>query len=321
MKCSILFSCLCVLGLVACGQAVSPKVTVYGESAGEGSSGVHIVRSGETIYAISQRYHLVMDDLAVANNMHAPYMIDVGQRLRLPPPPTYRVRNGDSLSKVARIFAVPTQKMIAVNDIVPPYRIHPGQVLKLPRVSAQEASAGYESVRMISAKQTGIAPEQQDFVVPERKPEIEVREAEGKQKVAAKSKAVRTKPAKRSSSQFLRPVNGKIISSYGAKKGGLHNDGVNILAPRGSPVKAADNGVVVYAGSELKGSGNLVLVRHSDRWMTAYAHLDKITVKRGTVLARGQKLGTVGSTGAVDKPQLHFEVRRGTNAVNPKKYL
>ena len=86
-------------------------------------------------------------------------------------------------------------------------------------------------------------------------------------------------------------------------------------------LKAADNGVVVYAGSELKGSGNLILVRHDNRWMTAYAHLDKINIKRGDVIKRGQSIGTVGSTGSVDKPQLHFEVRRGTEAINPERYL
>ena len=113
----------------------------------------------------------------------------------------------------------------------------------------------------------------------------------------------------------------KIVSGYGPKAGGFHNDGINIAAPRGTPVLAADNGVIVYVGNELKGSGNLILVRHADRWMSAYAHLDKTTVARGQVVKRGEKLGTVGSTGSVGSPQLHFEVRRGTQALNPAKYL
>ena len=132
---------------------------------------------------------------------------------------------------------------------------------------------------------------------------------------------VRKRAPKRASSKFLRPVRGRVISNYGAKKSGLHNDGINIAAPRGTPVKVAENGVVVYAGNALKGSGNLVLVRHDDQWMTAYAHLGNIAVKKGQLLKRGVRIGKVGSTGSVSSPQLHFEVRRGTSAMNPVRYM
>ena len=114
---------------------------------------------------------------------------------------------------------------------------------------------------------------------------------------------------------------GRTISGYGPKKDGLHNDGINIAAARGTPVKAAENGVVVYVGNELKGSGNLILVRHADRYMSAYAHLDRFLIKRGQTVQRGQTIGTVGSTGAVSSPQLHFELRRGTKAINPQGYI
>jgi murein DD-endopeptidase MepM/ murein hydrolase activator NlpD len=316
MRRFVILSSLSVLLLGGCLTQSPAPVTTYGVSAGLGSGGVHIVRSGETIWSIAHRYHVVMDDLAYANSLGGAYGISPGQRLSLPPPPEYRVRRGDSLSSVARIFGVSTRRMADENGISAPYIVHAGDVLKLPRVSADEVSQGYEPVQMASLTQQGRAAEAQDFVVPSRKPVVTQK---GAPKV--KNSRVTTKPPKRASSKFLRPVDGKIVSNYGAKKGGLHNDGVNILAPRGTPIKAADNGVVVYAGSEIKGSGNLVLVRHSDRWMTAYAHMDKITVKRGATIARGSKIGTVGSTGSVDKPQLHFEVRRGTTAINPKKYL
>jgi murein DD-endopeptidase MepM/ murein hydrolase activator NlpD len=317
MRRFVILSSLSVLLLGGCLTQAPAPVTTYGVSEGLGSGGVHIVRSGETIWSIAHRYHVVMDDLAYANSLGSSYAISPGQRLSLPPPPEYRVRSGDSLSSVARIFGVSTRRMASENGFPAPYTIQPGDVLKLPRVSAEEASEGYEPVRMASVVEPGRGAEAQDFVVPERKPVI----AQDKGAPKVKNARVTTKPPKRASSKFLRPVNGKIVSSYGAKKGGLHNDGVNILAPRGTPVKAADNGVVVYAGSEIKGSGNLVLVRHSDRWMPAYAHMDKITVKRGATITRGSKIGTVGSTGSVDRPQLHFEVRRGTTAINPKKYL
>lgn len=121
--------------------------------------------------------------------------------------------------------------------------------------------------------------------------------------------------------RFAWPVNGNVTSTYGNKAGGLHNDGINIAAVRGTPVHAAAGGEVVYAGNDLKGFGNLVLLRHPDRWVTAYAHLSHLAVARGDNVARGQVLGTVGSTGAVSSPQLHFEIRHGTEALNPVVFL
>ena len=127
--------------------------------------------------------------------------------------------------------------------------------------------------------------------------------------------------AARSSSKFSWPVRGKILSHYGAKSGGLFNDGINIGASRGTAVKAAENGVVAYAGNEVKGMGNLVIIQHSGGWMTVYAHMDSMSVRRGARVSVGQKIGTVGATGKVDRPQLHFEIRKGTKAYNPASYL
>lgn len=137
---------------------------------------------------------------------------------------------------------------------------------------------------------------------------------------AAKPPAIET-PEPRGGSRFQWPVRGAILSDYGPKPGGLHNDGINISASRGASVVAADNGVVAYAGNELRGFGNLLLIRHADGWTTAYAHLDDMLVERGAKVSRGQKIGTVGSTGNVSSPQLHFEVRRGNRAIDPRDHL
>ncbi len=125
----------------------------------------------------------------------------------------------------------------------------------------------------------------------------------------------------RSSSKFSWPLRGKILSVYGAKNNGLFNDGINISAPLGAAVKAAENGVVAYAGNEVKGMGNLIIIQHSDGWMTIYAHLDSMSVKRGARVGVGTQIGRVGKTGKVDQPQLHFEIRKGTKAYNPTQYL
>jgi murein DD-endopeptidase MepM/ murein hydrolase activator NlpD len=120
---------------------------------------------------------------------------------------------------------------------------------------------------------------------------------------------------------FQWPVRGQIVSDFGAKSGGLHNDGINIAAARGTAVRAAESGVVVYAGNEVRGFGNLLLIRHADGWMTAYAHVDEINVARDEQVRRGQTVAKVGRTGNVTTPQLHFEIRRGTRSVNPREFL
>ena len=117
------------------------------------------------------------------------------------------------------------------------------------------------------------------------------------------------------------PLRGRLISNFGAKAKGLHNDGINIAAPLGAPVRAAKEGVVAYAGNELRGFGNLLLIKHANGWVTAYAHAGKVLVKRGDKVGKGQIVARVGKTGAVTRPQLHFEMRRGKRPVNPKRYL
>jgi len=297
------FSILAILLVAACGgDSPPPSVVLHGQSDGFGSRGVHVVQRGDTLSSISERYEMRFNDVAYMNDLRAPYALAVGQRLKLPPPKEYRVRGGDTLYLISYMFDVEVEGIARLNSISDPLRLRIGRVLELPSVAS---------------------PSRERFdVQPSDKP---VRQAEGAVKPSSKPRErvskVEVKTPKRSSSKFMRPVRGRILSGYGPKANGLHNDGINIAAARGTPVGAAENGVVVYAGNGLKGSGNLVLVRHEDRWMSAYAHLDRIDVSNGQVLKRGQKLGTVGSTGAVREPQLHFEIRRGTKALNPTPYL
>lgn len=129
------------------------------------------------------------------------------------------------------------------------------------------------------------------------------------------------RPVAKGTGRFAWPLKGKIISGFGRRGSGLHNDGINIAADPNTPVKAADTGTVVYAGNELTGYGNLLLVRHANGYVTAYAHNKKLLVDRGDTVSRGQTIALVGSTGDVDRPQLHFEIRKGDRAVDPNRYL
>lgn len=300
---------------------------------------MHTAVASDTLYSISQRYKIPMRDIAVYNNLAQPFDLSAGQRIKLPPPREYKTRPGDSLYTVSRLFGVNTSDISQLNNLRSPYTLTNGQVLRLPSVvSDVQNGEGYippapgsPAIAPVTAVEVmpldappvvanssvppTMPPQPAGVVTP---PAVAVASAPV---VPEKRTPITAKTPKRASSKFLQPVNGKILSGYGPKKDGLHNDGINIGAPNGTPIRSAENGVIVYSGSDLKGSGNLVIIRHADRWMTAYAHMGSVSIKRGDVVKRGQTIGTVGTTGSVDSPQLHFEVRRGTEALNPKLYV
>ena len=128
-------------------------------------------------------------------------------------------------------------------------------------------------------------------------------------------------PAPSGPVSFDWPVRGKIVSDFGSVASGERNNGINIAAALGTPIHAAADGVVSYTGNELKGYGNLVLIRHSGDYVTAYAHAESILVARGDKVVKGQVIGYAGATGDVDAPQLHFEIRHGTAPINPRPLL
>ena len=120
---------------------------------------------------------------------------------------------------------------------------------------------------------------------------------------------------------FVWPVSGRVLSEFGATNTGGRNDGINIAAPLGTPIRASAPGFITYAGDELKGYGNLVLIKHSGGYTTAYAHADRLVVVKGDYVASGQVIGYAGETGDVSSPQVHFEIRSSTTPVNPRSYL
>lgn len=205
-------------------------------------------------------------------------------------------------------------------------------VLTPPRKPAAEPAPAHQDVATNTAPPPTMTSTPADPAPPP--PETAAKPApppkQQPQQVAARPPAAEAPPPKRqeeaeppprSPGRFLTPVKGSIISGFGPKPGGQHNDGLNIAASKGTPVVAADNGVVAYSGNELRGFGNLLLIRHADGWVTAYAHLDRIDVERGAEVKRGQRIGAVGQSGGVPTPQLHFEVRKGSQAVDPKGML
>ena len=225
------------------------------------------------------------------------------------------VAPGDTLYSLSRKYEIPVNDLAVLNKITSPFVLSVGQKLKVPKkdsVQTQTVKSGGE-VKSEPAKGKGASVNKVSVATP-------VKETQ-KSKISSDPKKQLPAISARSAAKFSWPIRGKILSQYGAKNGGLFNDGINIAADMGATVKAAENGVVAYAGNEVKGMGNLIIMQHSDGWMTVYAHLDSMSVRRGTKVNVGQPIGKIGKTGKVDKPQLHFEIHKGTKAYNPIQYL
>ena len=264
--------------------ATAPAPMASGTTLG---AAAYRVRAGDTVYSIARSFAVPIRGLIDANRLTPPYGLRVGQMLQVPSPRRHRVVAGDTVYGVARRYGIEPSRIVSLNRIAAPYAIVPGQSLVLSAAAPAPAPA---------------------IVSP--------------QPAAAKvSLAAIPAPPPRAGGKFLWPVQGRTIARYGRKKDGLHNDGINIAAPRGAPVRAADNGVVAYVGNELRGFGNLILVKHAGGWVTAYAHTQDFMVRRGQTVQRGQAIAHIGSSGNVATPQLHFEIRKGTRSVDPFRFL
>ncbi len=279
------------------------------------------VRAGEGLYSIAKRAKVPLRAIIDANGLKPPYTLKPGQRLILPRPRVHVVGAGDTVYGIAKRYDVGLRNLIRVNEIRPPFRIVVGQRLRLPASLGIAASPRPAPARPTAmARPSSLAKDAAGFA-PSRN--VTKRSAPP----AKQGGSLRVPPPPpidpppRNAHAFLWPVKGKLLSAFGPKPGGLYNDGINIAAPKNTEVRAAANGIVAYAGNELRGYGNLLLIRHRGGWITAYAHNDRLLVGRGDVVRRGQGIARVGNTGSVTKPQLHFEIRRGSHAVDPARLL
>ncbi|MCG8509499.1 MAG: M23 family metallopeptidase [Rhodospirillales bacterium] len=272
------------------------------------------VGRGDTVYSLARRHGVAPRAIVEANNLRPPYRLEIGQRLVLPRGAEHAVVRGDTLYGISRKYGVGMYALARANGLTPPYTILFGQKLRIPGSSGSQPAATRVATETRTPAPVRAQPTPRNSQ-PDQSAVTMVRPP-----TAAKPQAV-AKPPPKSGGGFAWPARGKVISTFGGKSKGLHNDGINIAAPRGTPVKAAENGIVAYAGNEIRGFGNLLLIKHAGGWITAYAHNDRLLVKRGDKIRKGQVISRVGSTGNVSKPQLHFEIRRGRQAVDPLKHL
>ena len=289
--------------------------------------GIVVARPGESVYGLSRRYGVPMRALIEANQLTAPFHLRVGQRVMLPVGRVHLVSGGENLHTIAQQYGADPYALARVNGIGDGNTLYVGQSLHIPekpqgafapavRVSELPALSPPPSVPSAAAP-----PTEPSLPAPRSEPASPVIASLPAASAPARAPAVVPTPPPMVGGGFIWPVRGKIITKFGPQAKGLHNDGLNIAAPRGAEVLAAESGVVAYAGNELRGFGNLLLIKHDDGWVTAYAHNDALLVRRGDKVARGQTIARVGSSGGVTEPQLHFELRRGPNAVDPLGHL
>ena len=281
---------LAALIVAGCAKHVPAPVRFKGSPAQSGALGtgakVVFARHGDTVYAIARRTGRSVRAIIDHNRLRPPYHLSRGQRIKVPSPLHHVVRAGETVYSISRRYGVDMATLARANYIRRPYTITPDQRLVVPGRATDSAKTAAKG----STKQT-------------------------------KTKKPLPPPPRRTGKQFGWPVKGKLLSGFGAKPGGLHNDGINIAVSKGTNVRAAESGVVAYSGNELRGFGNLILLRHDGGWVTAYAHNDRLLVKRGDRIRRNQVIAKSGASGNVKMPQVHFEIRKGSAAVDPQKHL
>jgi|TARA_R100000501_G_scaffold13654_3_gene24910 murein DD-endopeptidase MepM/ murein hydrolase activator NlpD len=286
----------------------------------------YVVQPGDALSRIAERTGASTRAIANANGLSPPYVIFPQQRLRIPGGRYHRVNRGETGIAIALAYRVAWDRIVAANNLQPPYLLRVGERLLLPdgappQQVAETAPATPDTSPPDTAPPADVPLSQQaafdidiDDIITGGEPAV----ADASAPQAAASELPPPAPF---DGRFIWPVEGRLLSGYGAKAGGLYNDGINIKADTGTPVRAAGTGTVIYAGNGVEGWGNLVLLKHDDEWVSAYAHADAFYVERGDRVGRGEVIAEVGQTGSVTEPQLHFELRRGRKAVDPRGYL
>jgi murein DD-endopeptidase MepM/ murein hydrolase activator NlpD len=300
------------------------------------------VAPGETLEMISRQHGVPVSAIMQANNITSPAMVHPGEHLVIPrrmptaaayAPPTTRIAStapgmpvgaprtalaptsgmhvvapGETLHSIARLYGKSVMVLATANNIRPDTMVKVGERIIIP---------GVQPGATVAPRQAQVAPPSPSLATAESPHSARVATPEA----PAQESTIKTAEPAGGLPSFRWPVRGRVIASFGPTPNGLQNDGINLAVPEGTPVKAAEDGVVAYAGNELKGYGNLVLVRHSNGFVTAYAHASDILVKRGETVKRGQVIAHSGQTGNVTSPQLHFEIRKGSTPVDPSQYL
>ena len=336
---------------------VAPRSVAAARTPGRAGTTI-IVGTSDTLDILAHRYHVTPAAIMQANGYKGPRVLSPGQQLIIPhesavavaapvaapalapaapvapasrvvaavsaPPSVHFVNRGDTLLSIARHNHIPVAELAKANGLDPQAKLKLGTRLTVPGgKTAAVAPVMQPAAVAVAQPVAALAPPATKMAAVTAGPPQTARLAQATTKVEEPSAESPIKAAEATGAlpTFRWPVRGKVITSYGAKTNGKQNDGINLAVPEGTPVKAAEDGVVAYSGNELKGYGNLVLVRHSNGYVTAYAHASELLVKRGDTIKRGQVIAKSGQSGEVGSPQLHFEIRKGSTPVDPLQFL
>ena len=262
----------------------------------------YTVNKGDNLYLISKKYNVTISKLINFNNIDSPYKIFPNQKIFIPKKRTHIVKSGDTLYSISRRYRTDVFTVSRFNNLKNVNQIYTNQKLIIPDQ--------FESKNKVVVK------------LKKKEPNKVKKKIITKKNNSKKINNYKKENNKKTfNEKFIWPVEGKILSKYGSNDPGFFNDGINIESVSGKDVKASGPGEIVYSGNEIPGYGNLVLIKHSKNWITAYAHLKKIYKKKGSLVKKGEFIGAVGNSGNVKIPQLHFEIRKGKEAVDPLKYL
>ncbi|MBS70210.1 MAG: hypothetical protein CML91_01775 [Rhodobiaceae bacterium] len=273
-----------------------------------------IVSSGETLEFIARSTGIPLEDIAYYNSLSYPYKLNDGMRLYIAKrkldtdtvspassqfssengrvssvDDVYYVKTGDTISSIAMKFGINAKHLIELNKIANPSLIYVGQELKIVENKLSKSDKIINTVSVKESDRDGNVLDDAD-----------------------KSKA--------GTPQFRWPVLGRVINNYGAEVFGRVNNGVYISAPLGSEIRASERGVVTFVGTE-DYFGDLIIIKHLNNWVSSYAHLDKSNVLIGDKIEKGDIIGTVGTSGIIESPQLYFELRRGAIVQDPTDFL
>jgi murein DD-endopeptidase MepM/ murein hydrolase activator NlpD len=324
---------------------VAPRSVAATRPAGQGTT--IIVGTSDTLETLSHRYNVSSAAILQANGYKGPRALSPGQQLVIPyqtasnlapavaapaskavaapmaASSVHVVNHGDTLLSVARQNHVPVAELARANGLENSAKLKLGSKLTVPGNKTAAAAAVAQPAPMAAAQPVvaPAAPTKMAVVTSAPQQSAHLVQPTAKVEDEPAETPVKASEATGALPTFRWPVRGKVITSYGAKTNGKSNDGINLAVPEGTPVKAAEDGVVAYSGNELKGYGNLVLVRHSNGYVTAYAHASELLVKRGDTIKRGQIIAKSGQSGEVGSPQLHFEIRKGSSPVDPLQFL
>jgi murein DD-endopeptidase MepM/ murein hydrolase activator NlpD len=302
------------------------------------------VAPGDTIGSIAHKHHVPAAVIMQANGIRPGSPLLAGQRLVIPryhhgaesiaangqapaAPGMHVVAAGENLSSIARHYHKPRAAIAKANNLAPDAKIRIGQRLVIPGLKPPLAAGPAKPTPPLAQGDHGKAAVNQPAPPAAPNQKIATNEPSATARMTTpieptiESESGAGGEAAAGTPSFRWPVRGRIITGFGPRTNGAQSDGIDLAVPEGTSVKAAEDGVVAYAGNELKGYGNLVLVRHQNGYVTAYAHASELMVKRGDQVKRGQIIARAGQTGNVSAPQLHFEIRKGKVPVDPVQFL